>query len=179
LLEAVETKLELAIELVVSVKDVVTGRAEDELLKLKEVDTGVTTLEFAPEPVANDEYVDDTVELITTLVLVGIPEVLRYDAVVPTEVANTISELVAAETFMLGIAITVLVKNELVFVETYKTVLKVDEVLAKADAVTIELVTRVPLMMELEVAGEIELELVVDVAFGTTTDTNRAPQTLP
>jgi len=180
LLEAVGIKLELATELVVSVKDVIdAGGTEDESLNLEEVNTGATKLEFALEPVANDDDVDDTAKLITTLVLVGKLEVLKYDAVIATEVADRLDELVAMETFMLVVATTVLVKIELIFEVTDKTLLEVDELFANTEAIAIELVRRVPMIMELEVAGETEVEFVDDVAFGTTSDINRAPQTLP
>jgi len=165
--------------LVVNDDDVTSVTLNEELLKLDEVENVVTKLEFALKLVVSDENVDDTVEFVVTLVLVGILEVLKYDGVLPAEVTDMIDEFVAAETFMLGVATAVPVKSEVVFVERNKTELLVDEVLATAEVMIIELVGIVLFIMRLEVAGEIELERVVNVAFGTTVDTNRAPQTLP
>lgn len=179
LLEGTKVMLDLATELVVGVKEVMIGAgADDELLKFNELDTGVTKLELAPELVAMDENLADIVELVTTFVLVGMLEVLRYVEVLPPEAEDRIDELVV-ETFMLDIATGVLVRSGVVLVARNKAELEVDEVFAAADVVAIELVVRVPFVMELEVTGATELELVVvEVALGTTQDTNRAPQTL-
>jgi len=165
--------------LVVNDDDVTSATLDEELLKLDEVENVVTKLEFALKLVVRDENVDDTVELVVILVLVEILEVLKYEGVLPVEVTDMIDGIVTAETFMLGVATAVLVKSEVVFVEKDKTELEIDEVFAAGEIVAVELVEIVLFVMGLEVAGKIELELVVDVAFGTTIDTNRAPQTLP
>ena len=169
----------MATVLVVNDDDVTSATLDEELLKLDEVENVVTKLEFALKLVVGDENVDDSVELVVILVPVGILEVLKYDGVLPVEVTDMIDEFVTAETFMLGVATAVLVKSEVVFVEKNKTELEVDEVFAAGEIVAVELVRRVPFIMKLEVTGAIELELTVDVAFGVTFDTNRAPQTLP